>query len=133
MILLVDDDSSVTASLALLLRQAGHATRRAASPDEALRVLEAERVDLVLQDMNFSRATTGEEGLALLERVRRLDPGIPVILLTAWASIALAVEGMKRGASDFVAKPWSNAHLLQTVETALALARDRAASVDLAL
>jgi DNA-binding NtrC family response regulator len=73
--------------------------------------------------MNFSRVTTGEEGLALLAETRRLRPRLPVILITAWGSIALAVEGMKAGAADFVTKPWSNAQLLQTVETALSLAR----------
>ena len=73
--------------------------------------------------MNFSRVTTGEEGLALLAAIRRLRPRLPVILITAWGSIALAVEGMKAGAADFVTKPWSNAQLLQAVETALSLAR----------
>ncbi len=86
-------------------------------------MLREQDVDLVLQDMNFSRAPPGEEGLALLAETRRLRPRLPVILITAWGSIALAVEGMKAGAADFVTKPWTNAQLLQTVETALSLAR----------
>ncbi len=122
MILVVDDDPSVVASLSLLLKRHGQPTRAARSQEEALAVLREQEVDLVLQDMNFSRATTGEEGLELLARIRRLRPRLPVILITAWGSIALAVEGMKAGAADFVTKPWSNAQLLQAVETALSLA-----------
>ena len=122
MILIVDDDPSVTASLALLLKQAGHASQATASPEEALLWLEGHPCALVLQDMNFSRQTTGEEGLALVARIKALRPGLPVILMTAWASIALAVEGMKAGASDFVTKPWTNAQLVQSVKTALGLA-----------
>jgi DNA-binding NtrC family response regulator len=121
MILIVDDDPSVTASLALLLKQHGHGSLAAASPEQALRHLEEHAVDLVLQDMNFSRATSGEEGLSPLERIRATHPDLPVILMTAWGSIGLAVEGMKRGANDFVTKPWTNANLVQRIETVLAL------------
>jgi DNA-binding NtrC family response regulator len=122
MILVVDDDASVTASLALVLRQAGYAARAAASPAEALAAVEAEAPSLVLQDMNFSRRTSGEEGLALLRAIRARRPAVPVVLMTAWGSIPLAVEGMKAGASDFVTKPWTNAQLLQSVRTAIGLA-----------
>src|ERR1044071_6029459 len=117
-ILIVDDDASVTASLALLLKQHGYATVPAHEPMEALAVLRRERPSLVIQVMNFSRRTTGEEGLALLQRIRAEEPLLPVILITAWGSIQLAVEGMKRGASDFLTKPWANATVLQSVETA---------------
>jgi len=132
MILLVDDDPSVTASLALLLKRQGHPTRSARSAAEALAALaeDPEGFELVLQDMNFSRATSGEEGLALLRQIRRLRPELPVILITAWGSIGLAVEGMKAGAADFVTKPWGNAQLLQAVETALALAAGRAGETE---
>jgi DNA-binding NtrC family response regulator len=122
MILIVDDDPSVTASLALLLKQAGYTSYEASSPAEALAWLEREKCDLVIQDMNFSRQTTGSEGLALLGRVKALRPALPVVLITAWGSIALAVEGMKAGASDFVTKPWGNQQMLQTVQTVLGLA-----------
>jgi len=127
MILIVDDDPSITASLALLLKQHGHRTVSAHTPEEAMARVRGERPRLVLQDMNFSRRTTGEEGLKLLSAIRAEEPALPVILMTAWASIALAVEGMKRGAADFVAKPWTNAHVVQSVETALGLAEARAA------
>jgi DNA-binding NtrC family response regulator len=122
MILIVDDDPSVVASLGLLLKRHGHPARGARSQEEALALLRGQEFDLVLQDMNFSRGTAGEEGLALLAEIRRLRPRLPVILITAWGSISLAVEGMKAGASDFVTKPWSNAQILQSVETALSLA-----------
>src|SRR3954452_1295237 len=133
MILIVDDDRSVTASLALLLKQAGLATVAASSPDETLAVLRREPCQLVIQDMNFSRRTSGEEGLALLKRIKELTPAIPVILITAWGSIALAVEGMKAGATDFVTKPWTNQQMLQTVQTALGLVSMRPPSDERAL
>jgi two-component system, NtrC family, response regulator len=122
MILIVDDDPSVTTSLGLLLKRHGFATRAALSQEEALAALRGQEFDLVLQDMNYSRGTTGEEGLELLAAIRRLRPRLPVILVTAWGSIALAVEGIKAGAADFITKPWNNAQLLQAVETALSLA-----------
>ncbi len=81
----------------------------------------AQDLDLVLQDMNFSRQTSGEEGLDLLARLKGLRPETPVILITAWGSIDLAVQGMKAGAADFVTKPWSNPQILQVVRTALGL------------
>jgi two-component system NtrC family response regulator len=125
-ILVVDDDTSVTASLSLLLKQAGLPSIVAHGPEEALEVLGSGRVSLVLQDMNFSRQTTGEEGLELLEKIGRTSPGIPVILITAWGSIQLAVKGIQAGAVDFVTKPWNNQHLLQLVQTSLSLAEHNA-------
>src|SRR5688572_13633594 len=134
-ILIVDDDASITASLALLLKQSGYASITAHSPMEALAALReqslSERPRLVIQDMNFSRETSGEEGLDLLQRIRAEEPAMPVILMTAWGSIALAVEGMKRGASDFITKPWANATVLQSVETTLKLVEARASEQDL--
>jgi DNA-binding NtrC family response regulator len=121
MILIVDDDPSITASLALLLKQHGHRSSSASTPDEALAAFRRERPSLVIQDMNFSRQTTGAEGLELLSKFRALDASVPVILLTAWGSIELAVEGMKLGAADFITKPWSNARVIESVETALRL------------
>src|SRR3989442_1584513 len=122
MILIVDDDPSVTASLALVLKQAGYPSQAASSPAEAVEWVRTHGGELVLQDMNFSRRTTGEEGLALLAEIKSLRPGLPVILMTAWGSISLAVDGMKAGASDFVTKPWTNQQILQAVRTALGLA-----------
>ncbi len=126
-ILLVDDDASILASLALLLKQAGYRSRSANSPEAALGVLSSEPIDLVIQDMNFSRNTTGEEGLHLLAGIKSARPLIPVILMTGWGSISLAVQGVKAGASDFVTKPWTHEQLLQSVKTALGLARAREA------
>ena len=124
-ILVVDDDQSVTASLSLLLKQAGHASRIAAAPEEALGILRSEPCRLVIQDMNFSRRTSGDEGLELLHDIKTAYPQLPVSLITAWGSIPLAVEGIKRGAADFVTKPWTNQHLLQTIETTLGVSAAR--------
>jgi DNA-binding NtrC family response regulator len=121
MILIVDDDHAVLHSLELLLKQAGLATASAADPEAALAQLERTHLDLVLQDMNFSRQTSGEEGLELLAEIKTRRPELPVILITAWGSIELAVRGMKAGAADFITKPWRNEHVVQTVRTALNL------------
>ena len=122
MILVVDDDISVTTSLSLLLKQAGYQTATAASPAEALEWLERGECELVLQDMNFSRQTSGEEGMDLLQEIKQRWASVPVILMTAWGSIELAVQGIKAGAADFVTKPWTNKQILQAVKTALGLA-----------
>jgi DNA-binding NtrC family response regulator len=122
MILVADDDPSVTASLSLLLRQAGYGVKTASGARETLETVEREPVNLVIQDLNFSRQTTGEEGLRLLGDIRKLRPELPVILLTAWGSIQLAVEGMRIGAADFITKPWTHPRILQSVATALGVA-----------
>jgi DNA-binding NtrC family response regulator len=127
-ILIVDDDFSVSTSLSLLLKQAGYSPHAAANPAEALEKLAREDFALVLQDMNFSRKTTGEEGLALLKKIKAQKPQLPVILMTAWGSIALAVKGVQAGAADFITKPWSNEQLLQAVKTALGLAAAQSSS-----
>ncbi|MBL8168502.1 MAG: sigma-54-dependent Fis family transcriptional regulator [Acidobacteria bacterium] len=121
-ILIVDDDPSVTTSLALLLKQAGYQSRTAASPNDALALCEQPEIQLVLQDMNFSRQTSGEEGLALLRQIKTRRPHLPVVLITAWGSIELAVQGVRAGASDFITKPWTHQQILQAVNTALGLA-----------
>jgi two-component system, NtrC family, response regulator len=121
LILIVDDDASVTTSLALLLKQAGYSSRACASAEEALGLVRAQPFELVLQDMNFSRQTSGAEGLDLLARIKALRPEVPVILITAWGSIDLAVQGMKAGAADFVTKPWTNPQIQEVVRTALGL------------
>ncbi|MCC3156655.1 sigma-54 dependent transcriptional regulator [Hymenobacter sp. 15J16-1T3B] len=126
MILIVDDDVAVRTSLGLLLKQAGYATKAVATPDDALRVVREAAPQLVLMDMNYSLATTGEDGLRLLGQVKDVAPQLPVILITGWGSISLAVEGMKAGAAEFVTKPWNNDALLQTIRTALSLAENAA-------
>ncbi|RTQ49707.1 sigma-54-dependent Fis family transcriptional regulator [Hymenobacter gummosus] len=124
MILIVDDDVAVRTSLGLLLKQAGYATKAVGTPEEALRVVREAAPRLVLMDMNYSLATTGEDGLRLLGQVKEVAPQLPVILITGWGSISLAVEGMKAGAAEFVTKPWNNDALLQTIRTALSLAEN---------
>jgi len=122
LILVVDDDKSVTASLTLLLKQHKFKVLQAHDPVSALQLIETHDISLVLQDMNFTRSTTGEEGMALLKKIHQVKPQLPVILMTAWASISLAVEGMRLGASDFITKPWDNQHLLKTINTIVGLA-----------
>ena len=121
MILIIDDDVAVRASLSLLLKQNGFKTKEAASAEEALLLAEQHALQLVIMDMNFSMDTTGHDGIALLEQFKKLYPHLPVILITGWGSISLAVEGMRLGAADFITKPWSNEHLLQAVRTSLSL------------
>lgn len=128
MILIVDDDIAVRTSLGLLLKQAGYATRGAATPEEALRALQEVSPQLVLMDMNYSLDTSGHDGLDLLAKVKVLQPALPVILITGWGSITLAVEGMKAGAAEFVTKPWNNDALLQTIRTILDLAASAGAA-----
>lgn len=121
MILIVDDDKTIRMSLRLLMRSQGIEAECAASPDEALEMVRRRDYDLVILDMNYSRATTGEEGLELLRKVRIFQPDTPVILFTAWGSIDLAVEGMRLGAFDFITKPFVSDLFMQRVHTALAL------------
>ncbi|MFC5548563.1 sigma-54-dependent transcriptional regulator [Massilia aerilata] len=121
-ILIVDDDSAVQVSLALLLKQSGFDAACADGPQQALGQLQAGPVDLVLQDMNFSLQTSGEEGLDLLARIKQLQPALPVLLMTAWGSISLAVRGVKAGAANFFTKPWDNAQLIALVEATLDMA-----------
>ena len=120
-ILIVDDDTAVQVSLALLLKQAGFTPLCCDGPAQALELLAREPVNLVLQDMNFSLQTSGEEGMALLARIKQLYPGIPVLLMTAWGSIGLAVRGVQAGAANFFTKPWDNAQLAELVNSTLSL------------
>ncbi|WP_304967360.1 sigma-54 dependent transcriptional regulator [uncultured Muribaculum sp.] len=121
MILIVDDDKAIRTSLSLLLKRAGYDVISAASPNEAMTIVRQQKLEMAIMDMNFTRATTGDEGLILLRQVKIFQPELPVILITAWGSIPLAVEGMKKGAFDFITKPWDNKTLLQRVKTALQL------------
>ena len=115
MILIVDDEQAVLASLRLLFQHQGWESTRVKSPPAALDFIQAQRPDLVLLDMNFTPDTSGREGLDLLRKIIRHDPTIPVVLITGWASIELAIEGMKAGARDFIPKPWKDEQLLQTL------------------
>jgi DNA-binding NtrC family response regulator len=124
-VLIVDDDGSVQVSLALLLKQSGFEVLACDEPKQVLPLLGKQPVDLVLQDMNFSPQTSGEEGLALLAAIKAQHPALPVLLMTAWGSIALAVKGVKVGAADFFTKPWQNAQLIELIRTTLELASSR--------
>ena len=121
MILIIDDDSAVRSSLSFMLKRAGYEAQVVPGPWEAIEVVRTVAPDLILMDMNFTISTTGEEGLTLLKQVKVFRPDTPVILMTAWGSIQLAVQGMQAGAFDFIPKPWNNAALLQRIETALEL------------
>ncbi len=121
MILVVDDDSAIRMSLKLLLGRSGYEVELADGPARAIEIVRSETPQLVLLDMNFSRDTSGIEGLTLLRQIKVFQPDTPVILMTAWGSIPLAVEGIKAGALDFISKPWDNRNLLRTVATAIDL------------
>ena len=122
MILVVDDDSSVRLSLKMLFTRSGYEVAVAASPSEAMETVRSDAtLRLVMLDMNFSRSTSGDEGLTLLRQIKIFRPEVPVILMTAWGSIPLAVKGIHAGAFDFITKPWDNRVLLQRVATALEL------------
>ena len=121
MILIIDDDSAIRSSLSFMLRRARYEVETAASPKEAMELVRSADIDLILMDMNFTLTTSGEEGIYLLKQVKIFRPDVPVILMTAWGSIDLAVKGMQAGAFDFVTKPWNNAALMQRIETALEL------------
>ncbi|MDO5017460.1 MAG: response regulator, partial [Porphyromonas sp.] len=129
-VLIIDDDSSIRASLTLLLKRAGYEVLKAEGPDQALAILRQSKPDVILMDMNFSLSTKGEEGLELLQRTKIFAPDTPVILLTAWGSIELAVRGMKAGAFDFISKPWDNRQLLMTIENAISITAESTAEVN---
>ena len=121
MILIIDDDASIRSSLSFLLKRAGFDTKAVSGPKEALEEVRIIAPDLIMMDMNFTLTTSGEEGILLLRQVKVFRPDVPVILMTAWGSIQLAVQGMKAGAFDFITKPWNNLVLLKAVHNALEL------------
>ena len=117
-VLVADDQADVLNALRLLLSDEGYDVLEARSPSEALERIEATDVDLALVDLNYTRDTTsGQEGLDLLERIRSIDPTLPVLVITAWSSVAGAVEAMRRGARDYIEKPWDDDRLLVTIRT----------------
>ncbi len=123
-VLIADDQKDVLEALRLLLKPEGLETETASSPAMALAALERRDFDAVLIDLNYARDTTsGAEGLDLLARIRDLDAHLPVLVMTAWGTVDVAVEAMRRGARDFVQKPWDNARLLSTLRTQIALGR----------
>ncbi len=123
-ILIADDQADVLAALSLLLKGERFQIESASSPEGVLRSIDTHEFDVVLIDLNYARDTTsGSEGLDLLTRIRAADPTLPVVVMTAWGSVDLAVEAMRRGARDFIQKPWDNARLLAVLRTQVELAR----------
>jgi DNA-binding NtrC family response regulator len=123
-VLIADDQSDVLVSLRLLLKSEGYRIETASSPAGVLSVLDTEDFDVLLVDLNYARDTTsGLEGLDLLSRIQALDSTLPVVVMTAWGSVELAVQAMRRGARDFVQKPWENERLLAILRTQVELGR----------
>jgi DNA-binding NtrC family response regulator len=123
-VLIADDQADVLEALRLLLKGEGFQTETARSPAAVLAAVESNEFDVVLIDLNYARDTTsGREGLDLLARLVALDPHLPVVVMTAWATVEVAVEAMRRGARDFVQKPWDNPRLLAIVRTQAELAK----------
>lgn len=121
-ILIADDQRDVREALRLLLKGEGCHTEMVDSPAQALAALETQDFDLLLMDLNYARDTTsGSEGLDLLAKVQAAHPALPIVVMTAWGTVDLAVETMRRGARDFIQKPWDNDRVLATIRTQLAL------------
>jgi len=121
-ILIADDQPDVLEALRLLLKGEGYQIESANSPASIVSTLETRDFDVVLMDLNYTRDTTsGQEGLDLLSRIHANDSSTTVVVMTAWGSVDLAVEAMRRGARDFVQKPWDNARLLAILRTQVEL------------
>jgi DNA-binding NtrC family response regulator len=121
-ILIADDQPDVLEALRLLLKAEGYATEAVKSPAAVIKAVEARDYALVLMDLNYARDTTsGQEGLELLQRLQAIDAALPVVVMTAWASVDVAVEAMRRGARDFITKPWDNPRLLTIVRNQIEL------------
>jgi DNA-binding NtrC family response regulator len=121
-VLIADDQQDVLEALRLLLKGEGFQIETAASPAQILMAIEARDFDVALIDLNYTRDTTsGQEGLDLLSRIEAVDETLPVVVMTAWGSVDLAVEAMRRGARDFVQKPWENERLISILRTQIEL------------
>lgn len=122
-VLIADDQQDVLDSLRLLLKSEGLPALCVRSPAAALQALQSQRVDVALIDLNYARDTTsGAEGLELLQAIRKIDDNLPVVVMTAWSSIELAVDAMRQGAADFIEKPWDDARLISVLRNQMALA-----------
>ena len=123
-ILIADDQADVLEALRFLIKGEGYLAEPVNSPAAAIDAVESRDFDAVLMDLNYTRDTTsGQEGLELLKRIQNLDTTLPVIVMTAWGSVELAVEAMRRGARDFIQKPWDNARLSAILKTQIELGR----------
>src|SRR4051794_15011672 len=123
-VLIADDQPDVLEALRLLLKGEGYRIESAGSPAAILEAIDGDEFDAVLMDLNYARDTTsGQEGLDLISQLRNHDATLPIVVMTAWGSVEVAVEAMRRGARDFVQKPWENARVLTIVRTQVELAR----------
>ena len=124
--LIADDDADILTALHLLLKNDGYEPETVSSPAAVLDAIKRSQFDVVLMDLNYARDTTsGREGIDLISRIQALDPSLPIVVMTAWATVDLAVETMRRGVRDFVQKPWENHRLLQTLRKQVKHARAR--------
>ena len=135
LVLVLDDDPDVLKAAGMALARAARRVELAASPDAVEPALQAEPFDAVLLDMNFAPGEhSGDAGLDMLDRIQAIDPSLSVVLMTVYGGVSLAVGALKRGAADFVLKPWRNDKLLEAMAAAVALTRARrAAASDLNL
>ena len=125
-ILIADDQADILSALKLLLKREGFDVATATSPAGVLDVAAREHVDVALVDLNYTRDTTsGKEGLELVEQLRKLYHDLPVVVMTAWATVEVAVQAMRHGANDFLEKPWNNQRLLSVLRNQVALAQAR--------
>ena len=124
--LIADDQPDVLAALRLLLKSEGYQTEAANSPKAVLDAVKERDFDVVLMDLNYARDTTsGKEGLDLISRIQAEDNSLPIVVMTAWGTVDLAVEAMRRGVRDFVQKPWENSRLLHVLRTQIEQGRTR--------
>src|SRR5512140_2396038 len=121
-ILVADDQADVREALRLMLKAENFNVQTASSPAQALEYIRAHEVEVALIDLNYTRDTTsGEEGLDLLSNLQAIDSDVAVVVMTAWGSVELAVEAMRRGARDFIQKPWDNPRLMTIIQTQVQL------------
>lgn len=124
-VLIADDQQAVLDALRLLLKQEGYEIEAASSPAAVLAMLATGSFDALLMDLNYARDTTsGQEGLDLVARVQEIDRTLPIVVMTAWSSVPVAVEAMRRGVRDFVEKPWNNDAVLRTLQQQVNIARE---------
>lgn len=133
-ILIADDQPDVLRALCLLLKGHGYATETVTSPSDLLEALGRTEFDLLLMDLNYARDTTsGREGLDLLAQLKAMESVPPIVVMTGWATVGIAVEAMQRGVTDFVQKPWTNTQLLEVLRKQITLGRERRESARLAV
>src|SRR5271170_3183831 len=121
-ILIADDQTAVLEALRLLLKGEGYQIEAVTSQPAVIKALETRDFDVVVMDLNYTRDTTsGQEGLDLISRIQGMDAMVPIVVMTAWSSVDLAVEAMRRGARDFIQKPWDNARLMTIIRTQVEL------------